>query len=82
VDDINLFDPVFTLTLLQFAPEGVLLGMTTLNGLLNEDGHQVLPVDAIPFLNERIVFTGELYSIRFEEIVIVIEEISRGVPLF
>lgn len=83
---MNLFDPGFTTTLLRFAGEDVLLGVTTVHYIFEADGHQHISAHAMPLPNQRTAFAGELFNVQFEEVVVAIDSISdapfegQGVP--
>jgi hypothetical protein len=77
VDNINLFDLAFTTTLLQLGDEDFLRGMITVHCHFKPDGCHRLPAHAMPSLNQRITFSGELFTVAHEEMVIAIDMISH-----
>jgi hypothetical protein len=77
VDDINLFDLAFTTTLLQLGDEDFLHGMITVHCHFEPDGRRRLPAHTMPSLNRRITFSGELFTVAHEEMVIAIDMISH-----
>lgn len=71
MEDINLFDPVFTMTLLHFHDEDSLRGMTTIYCVLKSDV-------SMPSIHERIAFFGDLLSMQNEGIVVTVDSICKA----
>lgn len=66
MEDINLFDPVFSMTLLHFGEEDALNGMTIVHCVLEADG-------PMPSIHDRIAFCGDLLCTQNEGVVIAVE---------
>ena len=70
VEDMNLFDPVFSMTLLHFGEEDALLGITTVLCFLEVN---VL----MPAIHDRIVFSGNLLCMQNEGVFFAVKSIQK-----
>ena len=70
VEDMNLFDAVFSMTLLHFGEDDTLLGITTVHCFLEDN----VPMPAI---HDRIVFSGNLLSMQNEGVLVAVESIQK-----